>query len=331
MRLCIYAIFRDEEANVLPWSETTGDADHRFVLDTGSTDNTADALEYVGVGVRRATYSPFRFDDARNAALALAPEADLYLRLDADERLPDDWRSQIDDAYHEGVPRYRYRVHNNGGIWNQITRDDLHVRPGFRWKYPTHEVLMGPPAAIDLPRFVVEHTSPPERRSHHTTNLDVLAAAVHEYPGDLRMRFYLAREFWYQGQWNDCRLAMMNFLDTPNGWGPERAEAYRILAAIDYSPERWLWKAVGEAPERREPWVDMSRLYLQQGDAQRAALMFSEAARREDDAIYTTDANAWGLPFQRLHEEIVQALQPADTNGATARIPDHLQARLDRL
>jgi hypothetical protein len=51
------------------------------------------------------------------------------------------------------------------------------VRPGFRWKYPTHEVLTGPSAVVALP-FTVTHTSPPERRSHHRTNLATLAQAV---------------------------------------------------------------------------------------------------------------------------------------------------------
>jgi hypothetical protein len=300
--LCVYAIMRDEVDNVLPWAETTVDADVRFVLDTGSVDHTPEHLVAAGVRVASGRYEPFRFDDARNAALALSPEADLFLRLDADERLPDDWRSQLDDAYSERIPRYRYRVHNTDGVWGTITRDDIHQRPGFRWKYPTHEVLLGPPVAVDLPRFVVQHTSPPERRSHHHSNLDVLANAIFEYPGDHRMHFYLAREFWYAGQWGDCRLAMMNFLSLPNGWGAERAEAYRILAAIDDYPERWLWKAVGEAPERREPWVDLARLFVSTGDGQRATLMLSEAERRTDETIYTTDPRAWGPGFDALRD-----------------------------
>jgi hypothetical protein len=308
MKLCVYGIVRDEEANIAEWAETTGDADARFVLDTGSTDNTRRELLFHGIGNLDAALDPFRFDDARNMALALAPAADLYLRLDADERLPDGWRAMIEDAYHPDVPRYRYRVHNNGGIWNQITRDDLHQRPGFRWKYPTHEVLTGPAAARDLPQLIIEHTSPPERRSHHLSNLSVLAEATTEYPGDHRMAFYFARELWYAGRWDDCRVAMTTFLDMPRGWGAERAEAYRILAAIDYSPERWLWKAIGEAPERREPWVDLCRLFLKAGDAERAVGMFMEAERRTDQTAYTTDPGAWGGAFDDLRDTISKAL-----------------------
>jgi len=307
MRLCVYAIMRDEEHNVAAWAENTLDADDRFVLDTGSTDDTVDELFLHGIGRLDATIDPFRFDDARNAALALAPSADLYLRLDADERLPDDWRQIIDDAYHPDIPRYRYRVRNHGGIWSQITRDDLHVRPGFRWKYPTHEVLVGPEARRDLPNLIVEHTSPPERRSHHLNNLAVLREATHEYPGDHRMLFYCAREYWYAGQWDNCRLYMVKFLNLPGGWDAERCEAYRILAAIDDDPERWLWKAVGECPARREPWVDLCRFALSHREGERATMLYAEAAARPRTDLYTTDPSAWGAAFEDdLREQIIE-------------------------
>lgn len=313
MRLCVYAIMRDEEANVAAWAETTGDADERFVLVNGCTDDTGDELYLHGIDVGRATFDPFRFDDARNCALALAPSADLYLRLDADERLPADWRAQIEAVYDPRLPRYRYRVHNANGNWGLMTRDDLHVRPGFRWKYPTHEVLVGPGVAIDLPRLIVEHV-PAEAaaRSHHLSNLDVLSGAVYEYPGDHRMAFYLAREYWYQGQWANCREAMVRFLNLPGGWIAERCEGYRILAAIDDDPERWMWRAVGECPARREPWVDLCRFALSLGEGARASMLYAEAAARVRDDLYPTDPGAWGPAFDDdLREQIVALYEEA--------------------
>ena len=315
MKICVYAIMRNEHDNVLAWAETTVDAEHRFVLDTGSTDGTADELEMVGVGVRRAVFDPFRFDDARNAALALAPEADLYLRLDADERLPEDWRAQLDEVYDPHVRRYRYIVRNHGVGWATITRDDLHVRGGFRWKYPTHEVLVGAGPICDLPRFVVEHHPPVARRPHHDRNLDVLYQAVIDHPGDHRMTFYLGREQWYAGHWDRCRETMTRFLALPGGWNMERCEAYRILAAVDYEPERWLWKAIGEAPERREPWVDLARHYLGVGKPESAVLAMNFAYHRNDPTLYTTDPQCWGEPFQELMARINQ-IDPDEAHAA---------------
>jgi glycosyltransferase involved in cell wall biosynthesis len=290
--------------NVESWVEGAAGADDVFVLDTGSKDDTDLELQtYPSVTVRRANFKPFRFDDARNCALALAPEADLYLRLDADERLPADWRGQVESAYDPNIPRYSYYVHNHSGIWETIIRDDLHRRGGFRWKYPTHEVLVGPPAVL-IPGLIVQHRSAQERRPHHLTNLDVLFTAVHEYPGDHRMYFYLAREFLYAGNWDACRDWMTQFLDLPNGWGPERSEAFRILASIDYEPERWLWKAVAECPARREPWVDLARHYLGVGNEADAALALGFAYDRNDDTIYTTDPQCWGEPFIELLKRV---------------------------
>jgi glycosyltransferase involved in cell wall biosynthesis len=303
MRVCIYAIMRDEEPlNTIAWAETTLDADTRFVLDTGSTDSTPGTLRTAGVNVAHATFTPFRFDDARNCALALAPAADLYFRLDADERLEDHWRDQLEANYHPNLARYRYTVVNHGEGWGQHTRDDIHARAGFRWRYPTHEVLVGPVTTLLTP--IVVHHHPGARRPHHDTNLAVLADATWEYPGNHRMAFYYGRELWYAGRWTEMRLQMQRFLDLPGGWPAERAEAYRIIAAVDDDPERWLWKAIGECPERREPWVDLAVLMMRHDHRERAAAMIAEASIRTDASIYTTDASAWGAPFDNLYANI---------------------------
>jgi len=195
-------------------------------------------------------------------------------------------------------------VHNTGGIWERITRDDIHVRQGMRWRYPTHEVLVGAGPIQVLPRFVVEHRSPPERRPHHQSNLNVLYQAVIDYPTDHRMAFYFARELWYAGKWDRCRDAMTKFLAMPGGWNAERSEAYRILASIDYDPERWLWLAVGECPDRREPWCDLVRHFLGVGRGESAVLAANFAYHRNDDTLYTTDPQCWGQPFQDLMQQV---------------------------
>jgi len=40
MRIAVYTIAKNEEQFVQRWAESTADADHRLILDTGSTDNT---------------------------------------------------------------------------------------------------------------------------------------------------------------------------------------------------------------------------------------------------------------------------------------------------
>jgi glycosyltransferase involved in cell wall biosynthesis len=306
MKVCVYAIMRDEQENVDDWALTTAAADARFVLDTGSTDTTHDLLHSFEIEHQIATFIPFRFDDARNAALALAPPADVYVRLDADERLGEGWREQLEAAYHPAVSRYRVTVINHGNGWLSHTRDDVHRRAGHRWKYPTHEVLVGEVGPVRDTVIQVHH-HPGARRPHHDANLDALREATIEYPGDHRMAFYYGRECWYAGHWDRCRAAMTYFLSLPNGWPAERAEALRILAAIDYEPERWLWAAIGESSQRREPWVDLARFYLNRGDVVEASMAYAFGGLCTDQTLYTTEQSAWGESFDALGDEIAKA------------------------
>lgn len=162
---------------------------------------------------------------------------------------------------------------------------------------------MGRGPTADLRELVVDHF-PSGRRPHHDANLAVLLGACSEYPGDHRMTFYLGRELWYGGRWAECRTVLTQFLDLPGGWPPERSEAWRILGLIDDRPERWLWRAIGECPERREPWVDLARHFLAAGASDDARRMWEMARRRTDDAIYPTDPDAWGPAFDALGAEI---------------------------
>jgi glycosyltransferase involved in cell wall biosynthesis len=320
--ICVYAIMRDEAHNVDEWVHNVRDADHVFVLDTGSQDGTLDYLNEFKVEIQSAVFEPFRFDDARNTALALAPPASLYLRLDADERLPEDWRDQLSTLPPDTRrARFRVRAHPDTAthsLWGQHTRDDLHARNGFRWQYPTHEVLTGPPPSCDLPDFIITHLGAPfgTKRSHHLSNLQTLLDAVVEYPDSARMRFYLARELVYRGDWNSARAQLTLFLSTfPNHFPAERAEAFRLLASIDFNPERWLLHAIAESPERREPFSDLARLYLKLDSPVRALSFYHEARLRTDDSLYTTDPQAWGQFFDELGADIYRALDPSGSHS----------------
>lgn len=309
--VCVYAIMRNEAVNVERWLRTTSDADHRVVLDTGSTDGTDALLKTAGgVDVHLSSFEPFHFGDARTAALALCPpNVDLCLRLDADETLGDEWRARLVDVYNPIYACYRYPVINHGRGWGVVMRDDCHRRFGFRWRYPTHEILQ----AIDPTwahawhevGFHVDHWPPDEHRPHHGTNLKVLEQAALDEPHDKRMAFYYARELWYQGQWGDARRAFLAFLDMPYGWRPERAEACRIMAQIVDDPEPWLWRAVGESPARREPWVDLARLYARQDRWDEARTMIEMADRKTDPTIYTTTQDCWDHRYNALRESVL--------------------------
>jgi len=89
MKIAVYAIALNESKHVARWAKATAGADVRIVADTGSTDNTVQLLNQYRIETYEINVSPFRFDDARNAALALVPaDVDVCVSLDMDE-VPD--------------------------------------------------------------------------------------------------------------------------------------------------------------------------------------------------------------------------------------------------
>ena len=60
MKICVYAISKNEEKFVKRWYESMKEADEIFVLDTGSSDNTVDELRKLGVNVFKKEIIPWR-------------------------------------------------------------------------------------------------------------------------------------------------------------------------------------------------------------------------------------------------------------------------------
>ena len=70
LKIAVYAISKNEEQFVERFAEACKDADYIMVADTGSTDGTVAACERAGITVHSICITPWRFDHARNAALA---------------------------------------------------------------------------------------------------------------------------------------------------------------------------------------------------------------------------------------------------------------------
>src|SRR4051812_45392871 len=88
MRIGVYAISLNEEQFAERWAKSAAEADCLLVGDTGSKDNTVKVLKKNGVTVHNTVVKPWRFDDARNATMALLPSnLDAIIALDLDEVL----------------------------------------------------------------------------------------------------------------------------------------------------------------------------------------------------------------------------------------------------
>lgn len=94
LKVVVYAICKNESQFVDRWMDSMGEADQVVVLDTGSTDDTAEKLRGRGAEVTEEQICPWRFDTARNRSLELVPEdTDICVCTDLDEVFHPGWAS----------------------------------------------------------------------------------------------------------------------------------------------------------------------------------------------------------------------------------------------
>lgn len=296
-RIAVYTIAKDEAGNVPGWYASAMEADHILLLDTGSADRTAEIARSLGIDVWSEKFDPWRFDTARNAALSLLPEnIDLCIALDMDERLQPGWREAL-EAIPPDVTRPRYRYtwswERPGVPGLQYAGDKIHARHGYVWKHPVHEVItpLGEERADWCGLEIHHHPDSGKSRGQY---LDLLRLAVEEDPDDDRNAHYYARELYFTGS-PDAEAEFQRHLSLPTArWGPERAQSCRYLFKITNDPY-WLNKAVMEAPERREAYLDLARYWHDEGYWD-ACLVSATAGLRikERHLEYLSEAEAWG-------------------------------------
>ena len=308
MRVAIYTVALNEEQFVERWFESAKDADYLLIADTGSSDNTVELAKSLGIDVISINVTPWRFDDARNAALAHIPkDIDYCISLDMDEIIVGDWKTVLKDCMSKGITRPKYKH-----IWSwkedgtpglEFAYDHIHARKGYRWKHPVHEILQ--PYGIPEKSLFVEgiethhHPDPTKSRSQY---LPLLNLAVSEDPHNDRNAYYYARELFFHCHFEEAKKEFIKYLEMPTAtWNAERSSALRYIAKCSAAEEKeqWLVKAFKEAPNRREPLVDLARFYYEQKDWKNC-LKYSKLAIdiKEKPLEYLCEEDAWGeLPF----------------------------------
>jgi hypothetical protein len=220
------------------------------------------------------------------------------VKLDVDEVLSPGWRDALEQA--PPADRYQYLYvwsHDADGDPDvQFMADHTTTRHNWLWEHPVHEALRW--CGDGVPRtataaFTIDHW--PDSRKSRSSYLPLLEKATQERPDDDRMAHYYARELYFRGDWVKSRAEFIRHLALPSStWAAERAQSYRYLAKMDDYPERWLLKAVAEAPDRREAWVDLVDLALVTGDPVVAAGYARRALRITGTTLdYITEAHAW--------------------------------------
>jgi tetratricopeptide (TPR) repeat protein len=338
MKVAVYALARNEIANVERWEASCREADVRVVTDTGSTDGTVEALESAGVTVRHGNVIPWRWDDGHNLSLMNVPaDVDVCIRLDLDEELVAGWREALEEAWVEGTTKLRYWYH-----WSEEVRflcDRVHTRDGYRWQSATHEGLVrwhGEEVQARSDKFTIRHHREPNKT--HSTDLTLLRQAVRENPTDARIQWYLARQLHY-GDDAECVEAFMRYLRMPGGNPSERAYALRVLAAREPAKRnRHMLGAMLEAPHEPESYLAVAEMAYRMQDPV-ATLYFARQALacHPDGRTHASEPRAYGafpadLAFSAawnlgLHDEARRHLaEAAKRDPADERIAANVAA-----
>ena len=302
MKIAVYAISKNEEKHVKRFCDSAKDADLILIADTGSTDDTVKLAKRHGAKVEHICITPWRFDDARNAALALIPrDIDICVSLDLDEELQPGWREEIERVWKEDTTRLRYKFDWGAGI--AFYYEKIHARHGYRWTHPCHEypipyLISEKYAQTD--RLLVVHK--PDNTKSRGQYLHLLEMSVKEDPNDPRNAFYYARELSFHRQWGESIRECERYLALPGAnWPNERCYAYRVMSRCYAELGDWnnaircARLGVVEAPGTREPWCEIAKLaYQRQQWAECYGAAMSALAIKNRELVYTVDPEVWG-------------------------------------
>ena len=347
MIVTVYAIAKNEEQFAERWMRSMAEADHICVLDTGSADRTVEILSDMGAIVRQEKIEPWRFDEARNRSMELIPaDTDICVCTDLDEVFRPGWREKLERTWIPGTEQLRYRYiwsfDENGVPGTEFLQEKIHAPGVFRWVHPVHEVLERTDGKTTWQKktaaeIVLEHY--PDPGKSRGGYLELLELSVKERPEDDRNAHYLGREYMFRGRWDDAIWQLKRHLDMPWAtWKPERCASMRFISRCYLAKGNlrngmvWALRAIAEAPELREPWVQAQEAAYAAEDWAGVCYFGQKAVRiTEKSGTYINEDKAWGsYPWDAMAYAYYQTgnLQAAKACGERALREDPENARL---
>ncbi len=277
-KVVVYAISKNEEKFVDRWVNSMSEADEIYVLDTGSTDDTVNKLQKLGVKVTKRSVNPWRFDVARNLSLELVPtDTDICVCTDLDEVLTPGWRQKLETLWTPTTTRMRYnynwKLDDNGIPLINFYIEKIHIRDGYTWHHPVHETLKYDKEESFLTTDEITVNHYPDDTKSRSSYLPLLELSIKEDPNDDRNLHYLGREYMYYGYWNEAIDTLIRHLSLPQAtWKDERCASMRFISRCYINLNRfeeakmWLNKAIEEAPYLRDPFVERALLAYTLGE-----------------------------------------------------------------
>ena len=276
-KVIVYSICKNEEKHIMRWYLSCHDADELIIVDTGSTDDTLSIIKSLPITLHQIKISPWRFEDARNASLALcADDAGIMIPLDLDEELTPGWRDVVENAWTSETTRLKYNFKWNEQI--SFQQDKIHHRHGYRWKNCCHEILQpyGIPEHVTeiSDQLIVQNADNTKVRDY----IHLLEMDVRENPHNARNSHYLAREYFFQQKYNEAIHEFTRHLTLTDRWAPEASASYRYIAkcyehlaktnnnndTLLKEAQRYYYKSIDEDMASREALIDAAKFAVKQ-------------------------------------------------------------------
>jgi tetratricopeptide (TPR) repeat protein len=309
LKIAVYAISLNEEKFIERFYNSAKAADIIILADTGSTDATVKIAKKLGIKTYSIAVNPWRFDTARNAALALIPlDVDVCISVDVDEVMLPGWREVVESTWDENITRMQYRFDNGGG--NIFNATKIHKRTGYSWRNLCHEMIEIDPRltetwAVSNDVLIAHHPDPTKSRGQY---LPMLLAATKEDPYSYRNAWYLAREYWYHKQHEQAVAEWDRYLAMPGAtWHHERSFALRhkaksLMALGKTDSAKIAYRqAIDCSPDLRENWMELAQACYELNhwrECYYAATTGLDISNRE--WIFTCDPSAWGWRLDDL-------------------------------
>jgi len=291
LKVCVYAICKNEEKFIKRWYDSCKEADYIYVLDTGSTDNSVNLLKKLKINYSVKTFDKWRFDVARNYSLSKVPQdIDVCICLDIDEVLGKGWYQELAKVWDNSLSRVRYTYNwsldKNDNPIISFYGDKIHNRHNFIWVNPVHEVLKYKyeEKQIINENIVINHY--PDASKSRSSYLPLLEESIKEDPSNDRNMHYLGREYMYYGRYNEAIDTLEKHLKLKSAtWKDERCASLRFIARSYYNlgriEEALLFSdlAIKEAPYLRDSYMEKALITYNIKDYKRAEILCRKALK----------------------------------------------------
>lgn len=302
MKIAVYTIALNEEKFVERWYESAKDADYLLIADTGSTDKTIKIAKKLGINVVKISIKPWRFDDARNAALASLPdEIDYCVSMDMDETLSEGWREKLETMTGDQI-EYKFNItfkdEDETHPDDTFVNNRIHKRHGFRWIYLMHEAIV--PDRTEVKQefckgLEVSH-HPDIEKSREQYN-QMIEDAYNEYK-DARYHIYQCHQLLQFNRIEEARKVAKSLIKLKDVRKIDVALAYRILGLTGKFKIFYFIKSIIKYPTRET----YNSLAIHHYNKERWFLSYYFSKKANDIIVKTSsifrDISAWGaLPF----------------------------------